>query len=154
MVGVPITRAGYDRLSEELKRLQKKELPEVIKAIEVAREFGDISENAEYHAAKEKQGLIRAKMNDLQVKLGEAKVMDPPPPNGRVIFGAQVTLYDVDEDKELSYRIVGPYESEPEKGDISSASPLGQALLTKEEGDEVKIRTPNGLRTLEIVEIK
>ena len=73
MVGVPITRAGYDRLNEELKRLQKKELPQVIKAIEVAREFGDISENAEYHAAKEKQGLIRAKITDLQVKLGEAQ---------------------------------------------------------------------------------
>ena len=154
MVGVPITRAGYDRLNEELKRLQKKELPEVIKAIEVAREFGDISENAEYHAAKEKQGLIRAKITDLQVKLGEAKVMDPPPPNGKVIFGSKVTIYDVDEDKELFYRIVGPYESDPEKGDISSASPIGQALLTKEEGDEVKLKTPSGLRTLEIMEIR
>ena len=80
--------------------------------------------------------------------------MDPPPPNGKVIFGSKVTIYDVDEDKELSYRIVGPYESDPEKGDISSASPIGQALLTKEEGDEVKLKTPSGLRTLEIVEIR
>jgi len=153
MVGVPITQAGYDRLLEELNRLKKKDLPEVVEAIEAAREFGDISENAEYHAAKERQALIRAKINDLQVKLGQVQVINPPQPDGKVIFGCKVTVLDLALNKEFTYRIVGPFESQVEVGEISTSSPMGRALIGKEEGDEVQVRTPDGDRTLEIIEI-
>ena len=151
---VPISRAGYDRLLEELNQLKNKDLPEVTKAIGVAREFGDISENAEFHAAKERQGIIMAKIADLNAKLAEARVIEPEKPDGRVIFGCTVTVYDLDQDKEFRYRIVGPFESNPDRAELSFSSPIGRALIGKEEGDEVKVKTPKGVRELEIVSIE
>lgn len=153
MQGVPITRDGYEKMTEELNYLKREALPEVIEAIATAREFGDLSENAEYHAAKDKQGFIRAKITDLQVKIGQAQVIEPPVPDGKVVFGCRVTILDLDTDKEYTYRMVGPFESNAEVGDISIASPLGKALVGKEEGDEVSFQTPDGPRTMEIVEV-
>jgi transcription elongation factor GreA len=153
MAGVPITRAGYERLSEELRYLQRVALPEVIQAIGTAREFGDISENAEFHAAKERQGLIMAKNADLQIKIGQCQVMEPPRPQGRAVFGCAVTVLDLDQDEAYTYKLVGPFESNLDQGELSTASPIGQALLGKGVGDEVRVKTPNGLRTLEITEI-
>ena len=154
MERAPMTRAGYERLSEKLRRLQRIEMPEVVKAIEVAREHGDLKENAEYHAAKERQGLIHATITDLQEKLSKAEIIDQPEATGKVVFACTVVVYDVNHDKESEYKIVGPYEADIDQGLLSYQSPIGMALLGKEEGDEVKVTTPGGLRELEIVEIR
>ncbi len=152
---IPLTREGYEALKAELKRLRQQELPQVIRAIEEARAHGDLSENAEYHAAKERNAIISAKINELETVLAAAEVIDPlPEPNGRVVFGATVTVYDADTDQELRYQIVGGPESDASKGRISISSPIAQALLGRREGDEVQVRTPGGVRTLEIISIE
>jgi transcription elongation factor GreA len=150
-----ISRQGCDRLKEELDNLQRVELPRNVQAIAEARAHGDLSENAEFHAAKERQAVIAAKIAELQEMLARAEIVDPlPQPEGRVVFGANVTVYDPDADEEMTYQILGPAESDASQGRISLNSPIGQALLGKEEGDEIQVRTPGGLRILEIVSVE
>jgi len=155
MEKMPITKDGLEKLREELRYLQKTEKPNNIKAIAEARAHGDLSENAEYHAAKEKQGFIAGKINELESAIGQAEVIDVNEgPMDRVVFGRTVLLYDVETDKEITYQLVGPYESDPEKGRISIKSPLGQGLIGREIGDEFKIKIPRGVQEFEVLEIK
>jgi len=151
---IPITRDGLQKLKEELEGLQKVEKPNNIRAIEEARSHGDLSENAEYHAAKEKQSFIAGRINELQDVIGKAEVIDiEEGPKDRVVFGRTVLLYDVLGDREISYQLVGAYESDPEKGKISIKSPLGQALIGREVGDDVKVQVPRGDQEFEVLEI-
>jgi len=155
MEKMPITKDGLEKLREELRYLQKTEKPNNIKAIAEARAHGDLSENAEYHAAKEKQGFIAGKINELETAIGQAEVIDVNEgPMDRVVFGRTVLLYDIQADKEITYQLVGPYESDPEKGRISIKSPLGQGLLGREVGDEIRIKIPRGVQEFEVLEIK
>ncbi|MBW1997138.1 MAG: transcription elongation factor GreA [Deltaproteobacteria bacterium] len=155
MERIPTTKEGLEKLKEELERLEKVEKPENIKAIEEARSHGDISENAEFHAAKEKQSFLEGKINELKRIIGSSEIIDVEDgPADRVVFGKIVLLYDIQEDREVSYRLVGPYESDPEKGKVSVTSPLGRALIGREVGDEIKVRTPAGIKEFEILEIK
>ncbi|HID97640.1 MAG TPA: transcription elongation factor GreA [Thermodesulfobacteriaceae bacterium] len=150
----PITREGYEKLKAELEQLEKVERHKVIKAIEVARAHGDLSENAEYHAAKEKQGQIEARIQYLHGKLAAAEIIDcKDQDSDRVIFGVHVKLENIDTGDEVTYQLVGPDESDIKQGKISIRSPLGKALLGKYEGDEIEVNTPAGLRTYEILEI-
>lgn len=149
-----ITLAGRDRLREELELLRKNELPRNIQAIAEARALGDLSENAEFHAAKERQSIIAAKIADLERTLAHVEVVDPlPEPAGRVVFGALVTVYDAETDEQQRYQLVGQAESDAARGKISLSSPIGQAVLGKEIGDEVRVKTPGGLRILEIMDV-
>ncbi len=149
-----ITRQGHERLKVELDHLRKVELPRNVQAIAEARAHGDLSENAEFHAAKERQSIISAKMCEIEGLLANVEVVDPlPTPQGRVVFGALVTVYDPQADQELRYQIVGSAESDASLGRISMTSPIGMALLGKEEGDEIRFQTPGGKRVLEIVEV-
>jgi len=151
---LPITREGYDRLRSELQRLEQKERPKVIQAISEAREHGDISENAEYEAAKEKQAMLEGKINDLHHKLSQCEIVEVAKDSAeRVTFGSTVELEDLDTGKEMRYRLVGPYEADLAQGTISVTSPIGRALIGKEPGDEVKVQTPGGLKKLEILDI-
>ncbi|NOY45006.1 MAG: transcription elongation factor GreA [Deltaproteobacteria bacterium] len=156
MSRMPITRQGYSRLREELERLKKVDRVEVVKEIQVARAHGDISENAEYHAAREKQGWIEAKIRDLETKLAESDIVDPPRgPQERVRFGVRVRLEDLDTGgEEKVYEIVGPHESDVNEGRISITSPLARALLNKEVGDDVEVDAPRGVKEYEILEIE
>lgn len=148
-----MTPEGHGKLRDELKRLRDVERPRISKDIGIAIEQGDLSENAEYHAAKERQGHIEARIKDLEDKLSRAEVIDPATLSGsRVAFGATVTV--AESDKEFTYRIVGPDESDVEKNAISITSPLARALVGKEPGDEVRVRTPGGERNLEIVDVQ
>ena len=151
---IPFTREGIEKLKAELEHLQKIDRPENIRAIEEARAHGDLSENAEYHAAKERQSFIEGKINELQSVIGKAEIIDVDVGStDRIVFGRTVKIYNIETDEETSYQLLGPYESEPEKGIISVTSPLGQALLGKEEGDEVQVKTPGGVEEFEVVEI-
>lgn len=155
MEKMPITSDGLEKLKQELQHLEKVEKPANIRAIAEARAHGDLSENAEYHAAKEKQGFIAAKINELQSAIGQAEVIDVNEgPTDRVVFGKTILLYDLQTDKEVSYQLVGPYESDPEKGRISVKSPMGKGLIGREIGDEIKIKTPRGFQEFEVLEIK
>ena len=151
---VPFTKQGLEKIRSQLKRLEEVERPENIRAIKEARGHGDISENAEYHAAKERQSFLDGKINELKSVLGKAEVIDiGEEPEERVVFGRTVVLYNVGADDEVTYQLVGPYESDPEKGRISVTSPLGQSLIGREVGDEVKAKTPGGIQEFEILEI-
>ena len=151
---MPISRMGLDKLREELNNLERRERHDVIKAIEVAREHGDLKENAEYHAAKERQGHIEGRILELKDKLSRAEVIDCTEVNcSRAVFGTIVTMLDLDEDIEVSYQLLGPEESDVEKGIISIQSPLGRAIIGKEIGDEAKVVTPGGIREFEIINI-
>ena len=155
MEKMPITADGLEKLKEELSYLKKTEKPNNIKSIEEARAHGDLSENAEYHAAKEKQGFIAGKINELETAIGQAEVIDVNEgPTDRVVFGRTILLYDAQADKEITYQLVGPYESDPENGRISIKSPLGKGLIGREIGDEVKINIPRGIQEFEVLEIK
>ncbi|GLI36234.1 transcription elongation factor GreA [Desulforhabdus amnigena] len=155
MQRVPITKDGYERLKIELQRLQKEERPAVIKAIEEARGHGDLSENAEYEAAKEKQSLIEGRIQDLCEKLGHCEIIEgAESENGRAIFGSKVVMEDLETGEVTTYTLVGPYEADVQAGTISVTSPLGKALIGKEEGDEVRVQTPKGIRNLEILEVQ
>jgi transcription elongation factor GreA len=150
-----MTPAGHAKLREELRYLRDVERPKISKDIGVAIEQGDLSENAEYHAAKERQGHIEARIKDLEDKIGRAQVIDPTSLSGsRIAFGATVKVSEVDSEKEFTYQIVGPDESDVEKSTISVTSPLARALIGKEEGDEVMVATPGGKRHLEIISVE
>ena len=150
---VPMLAEGYQQLSEDVKRL-KLERPEVIDAIEVARAHGDLSEKAEYHAAKERQGQIEAMIADIEDRLSRALVIDPTTLGGdKVVFGATVTLIDEDE-KKVRYQLVGQVEADASHGRISYNSPLGRALIGRQKGEEVEVSTPSGDRYYEIKKIE
>ena len=151
----PMTPAGYEKLRAELKHLKEVERPENIRDIETARAHGDLSENAEYHAAKERQGFLETRMRELETKIALAEVIDPTTLSGdRVKFGATVTLYDLDTDQDVVYVIVGEHESDPERHRISYTSPVARAIIGKEVGDEVVVRTPKGNRNYEIADVE
>ena len=152
----PITVNGEKKLREELDRLTNIERPRIIDAISTAREHGDLKENAEYHAAKEEQGLMEAKINDIESALSNAQVIDVQeiPETGRVIFGSTIKLYDVNSDQEIVYKIVGNLESDPTNGLISIDTPIAKGLVGKFIDDEVTIITPSGQLTYEIIEVK
>jgi transcription elongation factor GreA len=153
MEKVPMTPDGYAALKDELEKL-KAEMPAISKAIGEAREEGDLKENAEYHAQKERQGIFQARINKIEDALARAEVIDPSKLSGdRVKFGARVTLEDVDNASVVVYRIVGPEESDIDQGTISVTSPVARALINREVGDEVKVKTPGGVRTYEIQNI-
>jgi transcription elongation factor GreA len=153
---VPITPEGYKKLQEELKRLKSVERPEVIKAIERARAFGDLSENAEYDTAKDRQGFIEARIKELESRIARAEIIDPSKltNKGRVTFGVRVTLEEIESGDTVTYQLIGPDESEPENGLISVASPLGRALLGKQVDDEVRVQAPGGLREFVVLKIE
>ncbi|MCF8083642.1 MAG: transcription elongation factor GreA [Deltaproteobacteria bacterium] len=154
MERMPITREGLEKLKKELSRLEKEEKPRNIRAIEEARSHGDISENAEYHAAKERQSFLEGRINELKGAINSAEVIDVNEgPKDRVVFGRHVVLCDLDTDEEVTYQLVGAYESDPDHGRISVKSPLAQGLIGKVLGDEVKIKTPRGVHEYEILEI-
>jgi transcription elongation factor GreA len=152
---IPITKDGLEKLKEELVRLERVERPANIRAIEEARGHGDLSENAEYHAAKERQSFIDGRINELRVSIGKAEViaMDDSP-SDTVVFGRTVKLRDISTEQEIQYQLLGPYESDPDKGIISVTSPLGQALIGTRVGDEIRVRTPGGVQEFEILEIR
>jgi len=151
---IPITKNGLENLKAELSHLEKVEKPRNIRAIEEARSHGDLSENAEYHAAKEKQSFLVGRINELKDVIGKSEIIEVDDgPADSVVFGRTVLLYNVQTDEEVTYQLVGPYESDPENGKISVTSPLGQALIGREEGDEVKVRTPSGIQEYEVIEI-
>ncbi len=151
---MPISRMGFKRLRKELEQLERRERHDVIRAIEVAREHGDLKENAEYHAAKERQGHIEGRILELKDKLGRAEVIDCSDVNcQKAVFGTVVTMLDLDEDAEVTYQLLGPEESDVEKGIISIQSPLGRSILGKEVDDQVTVVTPGGIREFEIIAI-
>ncbi len=150
-----MTPDGFSRLTAELKRLKTVERPAVIKAIAEARAHGDLSENAEYHAARERQGFIEGRVLELEDKLSRAEVIDIKSQSGsRVMFGAKVRLVDEETEEKTSYQIVGPEEAEIQNGLLSIQSPLAKAILGKEAGDSVEVTTPRGLRYFEILEVR
>lgn len=150
----PLTKKGFLRLEQELKDLKSIERPNIIAAIAEARSHGDLSENAEYSAAKEKQGFIEGRIQELEAVVSRAQVIDPAEVKGDIIrFGATVSVVDVDTDNENSYQIVGDYEADINENKISLSSPLAKALIGKEVGDEVVYVAPGGKKTYEILEI-
>jgi transcription elongation factor GreA len=152
---VPMTVEGYAALEAELQRLKSVERPRIIQAIAEARSHGDLSENAEYHAAKEQQGMNEAKVADLEDRLSRADVIDVSKLSGTtVMFGATVQLEDEDTEEKVTYKIVGEYESDVKKGKISITSPIARALIGKSKGASVEVTTPRGARSYEILSIK
>lgn len=151
---LPISKTGYTNLREELDRLQKVDRHEVIRAIEEARGHGDLKENAEYHAAKERQGFIEGRINELKDKVSRAEIIDCTEVDcERAVFGTVVSVIDLDTDEEMKYQLLGPEESDIKNGRISVLSPLGQSLIGKSVGDEFKVKTPGGVRQLEVIDI-
>ena len=154
MEQIPITKQGFEALKKELDRLKTTDLPEIIRAIEVARAHGDLSENAEYHAAKERQSFIEGRIGEISYKLGSAKVIDPETvPKDVVRFASKVLVENLDSGEEIEYMIVGPDEADIKKGKISVSSPLGSALIGKVAGDEAVVQAPGGRRLYEIIDI-
>ncbi len=148
----PMTPEGYDRLKEELGRLKSEERPRVIREIGTAREHGDLSENAEYHAAKDRQGMIEARISELESKIGLAEVIDISNLSGeRIQFGAKVTVVDEETNVESTYQIVGADEAEVNEGRLSVSSPLARALIGKTTDDSIEINTPSGTRFYQIL---
>ncbi|HSA34622.1 MAG TPA: transcription elongation factor GreA [bacterium] len=155
MATYPITTRGYAAIKKELDHLKKVDRPAIIKAIAEARSHGDLSENAEYHAAKERQGFIEGRIKNLEGIVATAEVIDPAGLSGeRVLFGATVTLFDLEKESEMTYQVVGEVEADLNKGKISVRSPIGGALIGREVGDEVTVQTPSGARKYEIVSVK
>ncbi len=151
---IPMSKAGNKKLRDELTRLERVERAEVVRAIETAREHGDLKENAEYHAAKERQGHIEGRIRELKDKLARAEVIDcSKVSKEKAVFGTVVTLLDMATEEEFSYQLLGPEESDVKSGSISVLSPLGQSILGKQVGDEVIAKTPGGTREFEVVEI-
>lgn len=150
---VPMTRRGFDAMEAELKQLKSVERPAVIKAIAEAREHGDLSENAEYHAAREKQSFIEGRIKELESLLGRAEVIDTARLSGSIKFGATVRLLDDETDEERVYQIVGEAEADIEAGLLNIRSPLARALIGKDAGDTVEVRTPGGERSYEVLAV-
>ena len=151
---VPITRQGYRDLMGELTRLKRVDRVQVMKAIEEARSHGDLTENAEYEAAKEKQGLIEGKIRDIESRLTDSEIIDTKNlPSDRVVFGSVVLLENLDTGEQVQYEIVGPDESDVKQGKISSSSPVGRALIGKKIDDEVSVRAPGGIRNFQVIRI-
>ncbi len=148
-----MTRAGHTALETELKTLKSVERPAIIRAIAEAREHGDLSENAEYHSAREKQSFIEGRIKELEGIIGLAEVIDPRTLSGSIKFGATVTLLDEDTDEEKTWQIVGEQEANIEKGLLNIRSPIARALIGKEEGDSVEVRTPGGDKAYEVLKI-
>ena len=154
MEKMPITRAGYEKLKRDLEHIKRVEVPENVRAIEEARAHGDISENAEYAAAKERQSFIQGKIQEIENNLATSNVIDLRDLNGdKVVFGSTVVIMDVHNEKEEEYQLVGPYESDISQNKISVTSPIGKALIGRRIGDQAKVQTPRGIRILEIVDI-
>ncbi|MDR1546056.1 MAG: transcription elongation factor GreA [Deltaproteobacteria bacterium] len=151
---VPITREGLTKLKKELEKLLKEERPRIIKALEEARAHGDLSENAEYHAAKERQAFVEGRIGELETQIATSQIEEIAGPYDRCVFGATVTLENVETGDERTYTLVGPYESAPEKGLLSIATPIGRALLGREEGDDVRVNTPKGPQEFVIVAVR
>ena len=153
MEKIPLTRAGFDKLEAELKHLKSVERTAIIQAISEAREHGDLSVNAEYHSAKEKQSFIEGRIKELEGVISLAEVIDPTKLSGTIKFGATVALVDEDTEEEKTYQIVGEYEADIEHGRLNIKSPLARALIGKTVGDQVEVRTPGGDRAYEILRI-
>tara|TARA_B100000214_G_scaffold105586_1_gene74172 strand:- start:619 stop:1095 length:477 start_codon:yes stop_codon:yes gene_type:complete len=156
MSRIPLTKEGEVFIKEKLSNLKFVERPQISQAIAEARAHGDLKENAEYHAAKELQGLVEAKISEMENALANAQVIDVKdiPETGRVVFGATVKIYDIDNDKEITYKIVGNLESDPDKGNISIDTPIAKGLVGKFVDDEISVKTPSGNLNYEILEVK
>jgi len=154
MEKIPLTSRGFKELDAELKVLKSVERPAVIKAIAEAREHGDLSENAEYHAAREKQSFIEGRIKELESIIGLADVIDVSKMSGSIKFGATVTLVDEDTDEEKTYQIVGEPEANIEKNLLNIKSPIARALIGKEEGDSVEVKAPGGAKSYEVLDVK
>ena len=155
MDAIPVTKTGFSALEAEYKDLKTVQRPKVIEDIATAREHGDLSENAEYHAAREQQSFIEGRIQELEAVLGRAKVIDPTTLSGDVVkFGATVTIVDEDTDEEKTYQIVGDYEGDLASGKISISSPIARGLIGKSEGDSVVIKTPKGAGDYEILNVE
>lgn len=151
---IPMTRDGYDKLKAELDRLRNIEMIEVTKRVASAREMGDLSENAEYHAAREDQGILQARIDDLSSRLSRAIIVDPTNlPKDTVVFGSKVRVMDLDGDEEETFELVGPGQENPDKGRILSTSPIGQGLMGRKKGETVKIEVPRGTIRFKVLEI-
>jgi len=153
MEKIPLTRAGYEKLDAELKHLKSVERPEIIAAIAEARAHGDLSENAEYHSAKEKQSFIEGRIKELESVISLAEVIDTSRLSGPIKFGATVRLVDEDTDEERTYQIVGEYEADIERGRLNVRSPLARSLIGKTVGDSVEVRTPGGEKSYEVLAV-
>jgi transcription elongation factor GreA len=151
---IPMTQAGFSALETELKTLKTEDRPAIIRAISEAREHGDLSENAEYHSAKEKQSFIEGRIKEIEGIISLAEVIDPATLSGTIKFGATVTLVDEDTDEEKTYQIVGEHEASIEAGLLNIKSPIARALIGKDEGDSVEVRTPGGERSYEVLKIQ
>ncbi len=152
---IPMTRTGFERLQEELKHLIRVERPRVVEAIAEARSHGDLSENAEYDAAKDRQSFIEGRIQELNDKIARAQVIDPAQiDSDKIVFGATVTLYDTENDTEVTYQIVGEDEADIKQGKISVTSPVGKALIGHRVDDEIAIQVPSGTRIYEVVDIR
>lgn len=149
-----MTRAGFDALDNELRQLKSTERPAIIRAIVEAREHGDLSENAEYHAAREKQSFIEGRIKELESIIGRAEVIDPSRLSGSIKFGARVTIVDEDTDEEHHYQIVGEAEADIERGLLNIRSPLARALIGKDAGDSVEVSTPGGGKSYEVLSVR
>ncbi|MFL2720235.1 MAG: transcription elongation factor GreA [Gammaproteobacteria bacterium] len=156
MSRIPLTKDGEILIKEKLSNLKFIERPKISEAIAEARAHGDLKENAEYHAAKELQGLIESKINEIENALGNAQVIDVKdiPETGRVVFGSTIKIYDIDNDKEIIFKIVGNLESDPDKGEISIDTPIAKGLVGKFVEDEITIETPSGKLNYEILDVK
>ncbi len=152
---IPMSKAGNRKLREELIHLERVERGAVVKAIETAREHGDLKENAEYHAAKERQGHIEGRILELKDKLARAEIIDcSEVDTDRIFFGTIVKLLDMDTDEEVTYQLLGPEEADVKRGSISILSPLGKSMIGKEIGDDVVAKTPGGTREFEVIDIR
>ena len=154
MERIPVTKKGFDALKKELENLKKVERPQNIKAIEEARAHGDLSENAEYAAAKDRQGFIEGRINELEFKLANIDIIETDQlPKDRAVFGSKVVLENIETGEGVRYQLVGPDESDIQNGRISVSSPLGKAIIGRKPGDELSLQVPGGRRTYELVEI-
>ena len=153
MEKIPMTKSGHSDLEVELKQLKTVERPAIIEAIAEAREHGDLSENAEYHSAREKQSFVEGRIKDIEGILSRAEVIDPAVLTGNIKFGAIVTLLDEDTDEEKTWQIVGEHEANIEAGLLNIKSPIARALIGKEEGDSVEFRAPGGKKSYEVVSV-
>ena len=155
MEKIPITKAGFEKLKKDIETIKNVSIPENVRDIEVARAHGDISENAEYSAAKERQSFLYGRKQELENQLAMANVINLKGlTTDKVVFGCYVSLEDTDSGEKIKYQLLGPYESDINKNKISVTSPIGKALIGREEGDEVKVQAPKGIRNIEILDIQ